>query len=81
MTIIALAASIFLTSCTETDRKGIGRLAEVANDVSVGQHDYYDSNRLDTDGDGVPDDVDRHPMDRNSIYLPQDNREEDTSHE
>lgn len=79
--VLALAAALLLASCSETDRKGIGRLVDVGYDVADGQRDYYGPSRLDTDGDGVPNDVDRHPMDPDSVYFPNDNREEDRPHE
>ena len=78
---VTLCVMLVLVSCSETERKGIDRLAEVGYDVADGQRGYYDASHLDTDGDGVPDDVDRYPMDRDSIYFPQDNPGEDISHE
>jgi len=80
-TAAAVAMAALVVSCSQAEQRGIGRLVEVGSDVADGQRDYYGPSGLDTDGDGVPNDVDRFPMDRESIYLPNDNREEDKRHE
>ena len=84
-TIVAMAAAVatasLVVSCSQAEQRGIGRLVEVGSDVADGQRGYYGPSGLDADGDGVPNDVDRFPMDRESIYLPNDNREEDKRHE
>jgi len=79
--IVAMAAAVttatLVVSCSQAEQRGVGRLAGIGCDVADGQRGYYGPSRLDTDGDGVPNDVDRFPMDRQSIYLPNDNREND----
>ena len=79
--LLLLAALLLLPSCSAPQRAGIARLMDVGYDVADGQPDYYGPCTLDTDGDGVPNEVDRHPMDPNSIYFLNDNRQEDTPHE
>lgn len=73
---ILLVTALLACSCTEAERKGIERLQEVSNDVSGGMPGYYEPDFRDSDGDGVIDEVDRYPLNDESVYFPGDRKDQ-----
>ena len=73
---ILLVAALAACACTEAERKGIERLQEISNDMSAGMPDYYEPEFRDSDGDGVIDEVDRYPLNDDSVYFPDDRKDE-----
>ena len=80
---ILFFATMFLGACvTEPDQKrGIDSLLEISRHASEGMKDYYKSSDRDSDGDRVPDEVDRYPLDPHSVFFPQDRLAEDAQNE
>jgi len=80
---IAVLATVFLGACiVEPEQKrAINSLLEISRNASEGMKDYYRSSDRDSDLDGVPDEVDRYPLDPDSVFFPQDRVAEDAANE